>query len=162
LLQRRAERHYVFSNSLKSFVNLPRVLCLGDMPTGDGITVTLVLPEESMRRLQRYRFSTVSALKWRMNFRDAKADRINAQAYRWISSMWSLRQLCASPNKDLGIHTGFDERSRPAMKPSGPTCLLGLLTVSLFRKGLVSIPLISVAGMVVPSSTRPLVDWQTG
>jgi hypothetical protein len=52
--------------------------------------------------------STVRALKWRMNFCDAKADRINSWAYRWISSMWSRRQLCISPNMNLVRYAGFD------------------------------------------------------
>lgn len=52
--------------------------------------------------------SMTSALRWRLNFRDAHACRIDSWAYRWIASLWRERMLCISPNVNLTSYAGFD------------------------------------------------------
>ncbi len=50
--------------------------------------------------------SRVSAIKWKLNFKDAKSERINTWAFRWLASMWSQKQLMVSPNSNLVTYTG--------------------------------------------------------
>ncbi|HMM82457.1 MAG TPA: hypothetical protein PJ998_04700 [Terrimesophilobacter sp.] len=60
--------------------------------------------------------STASALRWKLNFADAKAGRISTWAYRWIASMWSQRSLTLSPNVNLVTYAGRDEGTHTTMK----------------------------------------------
>lgn len=46
------------------------------------------------------------AIKWRMNFRDAAAERLDTWAYRWIASLWEQRMRCISPNANLVSYIG--------------------------------------------------------
>jgi len=53
--------------------------------------------------------STLGALRWRQNFADALAERIDTWAYRWLASMWERRLLMISPNQNLANYCGqFD------------------------------------------------------
>lgn len=60
--------------------------------------------------------STSGALRWKQNFLDAEAGRINSWAYRWISSMWSRDSFVLSPNANLITYTGFEEGTHTVMK----------------------------------------------
>ena len=55
--------------------------------------------------------SKTGALKWKLNFSDAKSDRISTWAYRWIASMWEQNQFVLSPNENLVTYSGFDSGS---------------------------------------------------
>lgn len=52
--------------------------------------------------------SMTRAVRWRLNFRDARAGRIDSWAYRWIASLWREQLLCVSPNVNLASYAGFD------------------------------------------------------
>jgi glycosyltransferase involved in cell wall biosynthesis len=60
--------------------------------------------------------SSSGALRWKQNFLDAEAGRINSWAYRWISSMWSRDSFVMSPNANLITYTGFEEGTHTLMK----------------------------------------------
>jgi len=61
--------------------------------------------------------SRASATRWKMNFRDAHADRISTWAYRWIASMWSRGALTLSPNHNLVTYAGQDEGTNSTLAP---------------------------------------------
>ncbi len=52
--------------------------------------------------------STVGALRWKQNFADAKSQRIDTWAYRWIASMWEHNWLMVSPNQNIATYTGWE------------------------------------------------------
>jgi hypothetical protein len=51
--------------------------------------------------------TTFGALKWKQNFSDASAQRIDSWAYRWLASMWEHRWLMVSPNRNLSTYSGW-------------------------------------------------------
>ena len=51
--------------------------------------------------------SLVGALKWKLNFLDAKAERIDTWAYRWIASMWSKKMKTIGPNVNICSYHGW-------------------------------------------------------
>jgi len=61
--------------------------------------------------------SLVGALKWKLNFLDAKTERIDTWAYRWIASMWSKKLKTIGPNINISSYHGWSggthTRSRP-------------------------------------------------
>ena len=65
----------------------------------------------SITELSQVVGSRLSALKWKLNFLDAKNDRISTWAYRWIASLWSHDQYVISPNINLVNYAGFDSGS---------------------------------------------------
>jgi hypothetical protein len=65
----------------------------------------------SISELSKVVGSRLAALKWKLNFLDAKNDRISTWAYRWIASMWSHDQYVISPNVNLVNYSGFDSGS---------------------------------------------------
>lgn len=70
----------------------------------------------SVGDIRRIVGSTSGALRWKQNFHDAEAGRINSWAYRWISSMWSRDAYVLSPNANLITYTGFEEGTHTLMK----------------------------------------------
>jgi hypothetical protein len=65
----------------------------------------------SVPELKQIVGSNLGALKWKLNFLDAKNDRISTWAYRWIASMWARDQYTISPNLNLVTYSGFDSGS---------------------------------------------------
>ena len=65
----------------------------------------------SINELRQVVGSNLGALKWKLNFSDAKHDRISTWAYRWIASMWSQDQYVISPNVNLVKYSGLDSGS---------------------------------------------------
>jgi hypothetical protein len=53
--------------------------------------------------------SLSSALVWKINFHDAKAENISTWAYRWVSALWENELFCISPNRNLISYTGHLE-----------------------------------------------------
>ena len=51
--------------------------------------------------------STAGALRWKLNFSDASAERIDTWAYRWIASMWANNLRIVSPNRNISQYKGF-------------------------------------------------------
>jgi hypothetical protein len=50
--------------------------------------------------------STIGALRWKQNFSDASAERIDTWAYRWLASMWEQNWAMVSPNKNIASYHG--------------------------------------------------------
>jgi hypothetical protein len=63
----------------------------------------------SIDELTRITGSLVGALKWKLNFLDAKAERIDTWAYRWIASMWSKNFKTIGPNINISSYHGWSD-----------------------------------------------------
>jgi hypothetical protein len=72
----------------------------------------------SIRELRRITGSTMAALRWRLNFRDADAGRISTWAYRWLASIWSEGGVILSPNHNLVAYVGHDDGTHTLTKPA--------------------------------------------
>jgi len=59
----------------------------------------------------------ISTIKWRQNFRDAEAGRINTWAYRWMATIWRNHQLVVSPNVNLVSYRGNEHGTHVTRKP---------------------------------------------
>ena len=51
----------------------------------------------------------IPAAKWKLNFADAEANRINTWAYRWLATIWSNSWHILSPNQNLVEYQGWSE-----------------------------------------------------
>lgn len=52
--------------------------------------------------------STIGALRWKQNFSDASAERIDSWAYRWLASMWANNLKIVSSNRNISQYKGFE------------------------------------------------------
>jgi hypothetical protein len=62
--------------------------------------------------------SLVGALKWKLNFLDAKAERIDTWAYRWIASMWSKNLKTIGPNINISSYHGWSDGTHTRSQPT--------------------------------------------
>jgi hypothetical protein len=61
--------------------------------------------------------STIGALRWKQNFGDAAAERIDTWAYRWLASMWEHNWLMVSPNRNIATYAGWEGGTHTRRKP---------------------------------------------
>lgn len=61
----------------------------------------------SIKELKSIVGTTFGAMKWKQNFSDANAERIDTWAYRWLASMWENQWLMVSPNRNLSTYSGW-------------------------------------------------------
>jgi hypothetical protein len=62
----------------------------------------------SVEDLKKVCGSTIGALRWKQNFADAAAQRIDTWAYRWLASMWQHNWLMVSPNRNIATYMGWE------------------------------------------------------
>jgi hypothetical protein len=62
----------------------------------------------SLKELQKITGSYVGALRWKINFADAKSERIQTWAYRWLASMWANNLSIVAPSANLVRYDGHD------------------------------------------------------
>lgn len=62
----------------------------------------------SVKDIKKICGSTIGALRWKQNFSDAAAERIDTWAYRWLASMWEHNWLMVSPNRNIAKYTGWE------------------------------------------------------
>jgi hypothetical protein len=70
----------------------------------------------SVQDIKKICGSTVGALRWRQNFSDAAAGRIDTWAYRWLASMWEHEYLVVSPNRNIASYEGWKEGTHTIRK----------------------------------------------
>lgn len=61
----------------------------------------------SIQDIKKICGSTIGALRWKQNFGDAAAERIDTWAYRWLASMWEHEWLMVSPNLNISKYEGW-------------------------------------------------------
>ena len=71
----------------------------------------------SLRDLKKVCGSTIGALRWKQNFSDAAAERIDTWAYRWLASMWEHELLMISPNRNISKYEGWHDGTHTRIKP---------------------------------------------
>ena len=64
--------------------------------------------ESSLSELANIVGSRTAAIRWKINFRDAAAGRINTWAYRWMATIWSNRWSVVAPNVNLCRYDGHE------------------------------------------------------
>lgn len=62
----------------------------------------------TLQELQKITHSYVGALRWKINFADAKSERIQTWAYRWLASMWANNLSIVAPSANLVRYDGHD------------------------------------------------------
>ena len=62
----------------------------------------------SINEIKKIVGSTTGALRWKQNFNDAAAERIDTWAYRWLASMWAKNLKIISPNQNIAQYFGFE------------------------------------------------------
>jgi hypothetical protein len=63
----------------------------------------------SINDIRRVCGSSIGALRWKQNFADAAAERIDTWAYRWLASMWEQNWKMISPNRNLSSYHGHSD-----------------------------------------------------
>lgn len=63
----------------------------------------------SIQDIKKICGSTIGALRWKQNFGDAAAERIDTWAYRWLASMWEHEWLMVSPNRNIATYEGWKD-----------------------------------------------------
>lgn len=71
----------------------------------------------SLRDLEKVCGSIIGALRWKQNFSDAAAARIDTWAYRWLASMWEHDLLMISPNRNISEYHGWRDGTHTRVKP---------------------------------------------
>ena len=70
----------------------------------------------SLKDIKKICGSTVGALRWKQNFSDAAAERIDTWAYRWLASMWEHNWMMVSPNRNIATYEGWDDGTHTRFK----------------------------------------------
>jgi hypothetical protein len=70
----------------------------------------------SIQDIKKICGSTTGALRWKLNFGDAAAERVDTWAYRWLASMWEHKLLMVSPNRNLSYYEGWKDGTHTRMK----------------------------------------------
>ncbi len=60
--------------------------------------------------------STVGAIRWKLNFLDAAAERIDTWAYRWLATLWKNDFLTVSPNRNISEYKGWKDGTHTYLK----------------------------------------------
>ena len=63
----------------------------------------------TLQELQKITHSYVGALRWKINFADAKSERIQTWAYRWLASMWRNNLSIIAPSANLVRYDGHED-----------------------------------------------------
>lgn len=70
----------------------------------------------SLQDLKKICGSTIGALRWKQNFSDADAERVDTWAYRWLASMWEHELLMISPNRNISKYEGWRNGTHTRIK----------------------------------------------
>jgi len=60
----------------------------------------------SINELKNICGSAIGAVRWKQNFADAAAERIDTWAYRWLASIWEHNYWVVSPNRNISSYDG--------------------------------------------------------
>jgi hypothetical protein len=70
----------------------------------------------TLQELQKITHSYVGALRWKINFADAKSERIQTWAYRWLASMWRNNLSIIAPSENLVRYDGHEDGTHTRRK----------------------------------------------
>jgi hypothetical protein len=69
-----------------------------------------------VQELHKITHSYLGALRGKINFADAKSERIQTWAYRWLASMWKNNLTIIAPNANLVHYDGHDDGTHTRRK----------------------------------------------
>ncbi len=75
--------------------------------------------------------STVGALRWKQNFSDAAAGRIDTWAYRWLATIWENNFKVISPNQNISTYKGWENGTHTFFKVKYQEPGIGTLNLDL-------------------------------
>jgi hypothetical protein len=70
----------------------------------------------SIQDIKKICGSSTGALRWKLNFSDAAAERVDTWAYRWLASMWEHELLVVSPNRNISYYEGWRDGTHTKTK----------------------------------------------
>lgn len=88
----------------------------------------------SVKDIKKICGSTIGALRWKQNFGDAAAERIDTWAYRWLASMWEQNWLMVSPNMNIASYQGWAGGTHTRRKQRWVELPVEKLTTECFTK----------------------------
>jgi len=85
----------------------------------------------SISELKNICGSTVGALRWKQNFSDAAAGRIDTWAYRWLTTIWENNFKVISPNQNISTYTGWENGTHTFFKVKYKEPEIGTINIDL-------------------------------
>ena len=85
----------------------------------------------SINDIRRVCGSTVGALRWKQNFADAAAGRIDTWAYRWLATIWENNFKVISPNQNISTYKGWENGTHTFFKVKYKEPEIGILNTDL-------------------------------
>ena len=73
--------------------------------------------------------STIGALRWKQNFSDAAAGRIDTWAYRWLATIWENNFKVISPNQNISKYKGWENGTHTFIKVKYQEPEIGILRI---------------------------------
>ena len=85
----------------------------------------------SISELKNICGSTIGALRWKQNFSDAAAGRIDTWAYRWLATIWENKFKVISPNQNISTYKGWENGTHTFFKVRYQEPGIGILNIDL-------------------------------
>ena len=85
----------------------------------------------SISELKNICGSTVGALRWKQNFSDAAAGRIDTWAYRWLATIWENNFKVISPNQNISTYKGWENGTHTFFKVKYKEPEIGIINIDL-------------------------------
>ncbi len=85
----------------------------------------------SITELKNICGSTIGALRWKQNFSDAAAGRIDTWAYRWLATIWENNFKVISPNQNISTYKGWENGTHTFFKVKYQEPEIGNLSIDL-------------------------------
>ena len=83
----------------------------------------------SISELTKICGSIVGALRWKQNFADAAAGRIDTWAYRWLATIWENNFKVISPNQNISTYKGWENGTHTFFKVKYKEPEIGILNI---------------------------------
>ena len=83
----------------------------------------------SVQDIKKICGSTIGALRWKQNFSDADAGRIDTWAYRWLATIWDNKFNIISPNENISRYTGRENGTHTFIKAKYQEPSIGILKI---------------------------------
>ena len=83
----------------------------------------------SLKDLKKICGSTLNAMRWKQNFKDAASERIDTWAYRWLASMWENNLKVISPSKNISTYMGWENGTHTFFKVKYKEPEIGILQI---------------------------------
>ena len=83
----------------------------------------------SISELKKICGTTAGAIRWKQNFLDATAGRIDTWAYRWLATIWENKLKVVSPNKNISNYRGWENGTHTFFKVKYQEPEIGILNI---------------------------------